>query len=49
MSAPKCPKCGKQMEFVRWSEWTLNGQRIIDAICPACLHIEHVDVSKDKD
>ena len=45
VAAPQCPKCGWQMELVPWSEWTLHGQRTIDAICPNCLHTERLELA----
>lgn len=45
MSAPTCPKCGRQMELVPWSEWRLGERHTIDAICPNCLHVERIDLS----
>ena len=46
VTAPTCPKCGRQMELVPWSEWQLGERRTIDAICPSCLHIERLEVKK---
>ena len=46
VTAPTCPKCGRQMELVPWSEWTLGERRTIDAICPNCLHVKRLEVKK---
>lgn len=45
VAAPTCPKCGRQMELVPWSEWRLGERHTIDAICPNCLYTERLELA----
>lgn len=37
-----CPRCGHEMRLVPYSSKTDNGIKVVDAMCPNCLHVENV-------
>lgn len=44
----QCPLCGRMMEPLPDTEWLEGKCRIVDMLCPNCLHRETVSLGEER-